>query len=77
MEENQQKVILQIVPSLESGGVERGTIDIARSLKNHNFIPIVASSGGILVYELKESKITHINVNVKTKNPFKIFSKYS
>ena len=73
MEDSKQKVILQIIPSLESGGVERGTIDIAKSLKKQNFIPIVISSGGILTYDLKEAKITHFELNVKTKNPFTIF----
>ena len=73
MEDSKQKVILQIIPSLESGGVERGTIDIAKSLKKQNFFPIVISSGGVLTYDLKEAKITHFELNVKTKNPLTIF----
>jgi glycosyltransferase involved in cell wall biosynthesis len=73
MEDLKQKVILQIIPSLESGGVERGTIDIAKSLKSQNFVPIVISSGGVLTYDLKEAKITHFELDVKTKNPFTIF----
>jgi len=73
MEDSKQKVILQIIPSLESGGVERGTIDIAKSLKKQNFFPIVISNGGVLTYDLKEAKITHFELNVKTKNPFAIF----
>ncbi len=66
-------VIAQILPALESGGVERGTIDIAKALKNADFEPIVISSGGILVYQLKEAGIRHITLSVKSKNPFKIF----
>jgi len=73
MEDLKQKVILQIIPSLESGGVERGTIDIAKSLKNQNFLPIVISSGGVLTYDLKEAKINHFDLNVKSKNPLTIF----
>ncbi|NBX52357.1 MAG: glycosyltransferase [Proteobacteria bacterium] len=68
-----QKVVLQIIPSLESGGVERGTIDIAKTLKSAGFRPIVMSRGGIMVYDLKEAKIEHVNLNVKSKNPFTIF----
>ena len=60
MEDSKQKVILQIIPSLESGGVERGTIDIAKSLKKQNFSPIVISSGGVLTYDLKEAKINFL-----------------
>ena len=74
MEDSKQKVILQIIPSLESGGVERGTIDIAKSLKKQNFFPIVVSSGGVLTYDLREAKISHFEVDVKSKNPFNIFS---
>lgn len=74
MEDNHKpKVILQILPSLESGGVERGTIDIAKKLKDSGFVPLVISSGGILTYDLKEAKITHLNLNVNSKNPLKIF----
>jgi glycosyltransferase involved in cell wall biosynthesis len=73
MEDLKQKVILQIIPSLESGGVERGTIDIAKALKNQNFFPIVISSGGVLTYDLKEAKIHHFELNVKSKNPLTIF----
>jgi glycosyltransferase involved in cell wall biosynthesis len=73
--QNQNKItVMQLLPSLESGGVERGTIDIAKTLKNENFNPIVLSAGGILVYDLKESKINHITVkSLKNKNPISIF----
>lgn len=67
-------VVLQILPSLENGGVERGTIDIAKALKKDGFIPIVVSKGGVLVYQLREAGITHIELAVNTKNPFKISS---
>ena len=73
MTENSAKVVVQIVPSLESGGVERGVIDIAKALKNNGFKPIVISAGGVLVFELKEAKIEHIQLDVKSKNPLKIF----
>ena len=59
MTENHKKpVVMQILPALENGGVERGTIDIAKALKKEGFEPIVVSSGGVLVYQLKEAKIS-------------------
>lgn len=73
MENYKQKVILQIIPSLESGGVERGTIDIAKSLKKQDFYPMVISSGGVLTYDLREAKINHFELDVKSKNPLTIF----
>jgi glycosyltransferase involved in cell wall biosynthesis len=70
-------VVMQILPSLESGGVERGTIDIAKALKKTGFTPIVVSKGGTLVYQLKEDGITHIALPVHSKNPFTIYSNIS
>lgn len=64
---------MQILPALESGGVERGTIDIAKALKKADFEPIVVSKGGILVYQLREAGITHITLPVNSKNPITIF----
>jgi glycosyltransferase involved in cell wall biosynthesis len=70
---NKKPVLMQILPALENGGVERGTIDIARALKKADFEPIVVSKGGILTYQLREAGITHITLPVDTKNPLTIF----
>lgn len=72
-----QKTILQVLPSLFSGGVERGTIEVAQILKNSGYNPIVASSGGPLVYKLEEHDIKHIALNVSSKNPFVIWENVS
>jgi glycosyltransferase involved in cell wall biosynthesis len=72
--EQSKPVIMQILPALESGGVERGAIDIAKALKKADFEPIVVSNGGILVYQLNEAKIKHITLRVNSKNPLTIFS---
>ena len=44
--------ILQILPALEQGGVERGTIEIARALTMAGIPNGVVSSGGRMVQEL-------------------------
>lgn len=73
MENTKKITVLQVLPSLESGGVERGTIDIAKFLKKENFEPIVASAGGVLVYDLKEANINHIALtSLKRKDPISI-----
>ncbi len=64
---------MQLLPALESGGVERGTIDVAKALKHEGFEPIVVSKGGVLVYQLREARITHITLPVGSKNPLTIF----
>lgn len=74
MTENVKKItVMQLLPALENGGVERGTIDVAKALKKEGFEPIVVSNGGVLVYQLREAGITHITLPVNSKNPLKIF----
>lgn len=75
MESSQSKkpVVMQILPALQSGGVERGVIDIAKALKKADFEPIVVSKGGVLVYQLREAGITHIELPVHSKNPLTIY----
>ena len=62
--------LVQIVPSLDSGGVERGTVDVANFLaekKIHNFI---ITSGGKMIKELNKN-FTHIHqLPVDSKNFF-------
>ena len=42
------KTILQILPSLDriNGGVERGTLDIAKELAEREYNSVIISSGG-------------------------------
>ncbi len=63
-------VVLQIVPELGSGGVERGTVDVAIFLKQAGGHPIVASQGGRLVRELERNGIEHLTLPVASKNIF-------
>ncbi|AIK95825.1 glycosyltransferase family 4 protein [Candidatus Odyssella acanthamoebae] len=66
-------VILQLIPRFNSGGVERVTIDTAGFLAQYDDTPTyVASAGGILVPELTQRGVTHIQLPLATKNPFKI-----
>ncbi len=66
-------VIMQVLPALESGGVERGVVDIAKALEKEGFKPIVVSKGGVLVYQLREAGISHIELPVHSKNPLTIY----
>ena len=69
----QNLCILQVLPALISGGVERGTIDIALALIQKGHQAIVISSGGSLVKQLDEIGATHIHLPVQSKNPWKIW----
>ena len=61
--------ILQILPALEQGGVERGTIEIASALKNSGIESAVISSGGPMVKELDALGVKHFTIDAKSKNP--------
>jgi len=65
--------VLQMVPSLELGGVERGVVDLARMMKKKGCETVVISSGGSLVAELQKIGITHYELPVHKKS-FKAFS---
>lgn len=65
--------VLQLLPALESGGVERGTIDIARALVSHGHRAIVISAGGRMVDELVKAGAEHLTRPVGRKSPAVIF----
>lgn len=67
-----KKTILQVLPSLISGGVERGTIELAKRLKELDYGSLIVSAGGPLLKQLDEFDIYHINLDVDSKNPLKI-----
>ena len=52
--------VLQMLPALESGGVERGTLEIAHALVEQGHRALVMSGGGRLVAPLVESGAEHI-----------------
>ncbi|MEI6730041.1 MAG: glycosyltransferase family 4 protein [Pseudomonadota bacterium] len=72
-----QATILQILPRLRTGGVERGTIEIAAAIVKAGGRAIVASSGGELVSSLAYVGGEHITLPLASKNPFTIFANAS
>ena len=65
--------VMQVLPSLVSGGVETGTIDIARALVKAGHRALVVSAGGAMVPRLDEVGAKHITLPVHSKNPFVIW----
>jgi len=70
---NRPPVILQVLPALESGGVERGTLEIARAIQQHGGKALVASSGGKMSHQLSRYGAQHITLPLESKNPFAIW----
>ena len=62
--------VLQLVPNLEVGGVETGTIDLARYLTFNAHKACVISGGGKLVKKLDELGARHFKMPIGRKNPF-------
>jgi len=60
--------IVQILPALNEGGVERGTVEISRELVKRGYRSTVISSGGKLVDTLIRDGAAHIQLDVKSKN---------
>ncbi len=65
--------VLQILPELNHGGVERGTIDLALALKARGHDPYVVSNGGVLVKQLEKAKVHHISLPVHKKSLSSLF----
>ncbi|MDB5373384.1 MAG: glycosyl transferase, partial [Belnapia sp.] len=61
--------ILQVLPSLVSGGVERGTLEIAEAIIGAGGTALVASAGGPLVGRLEALGARHITLPLRSKSP--------
>src|SRR3546814_9704447 len=64
-------VVLQVVPSLVTGGVERGTIEIAGAIVADGGTAIVASEGGPMENDLRRVGALHLKLPAASKNPFR------
>lgn len=72
--------IIQLLPELNEGGVERGTVELCRELIKKGFESIVISNGGKLVDQIAQDGGLHVKLDVCSKNiftaPWRIFKLY-
>lgn len=61
--------VLQVLPALDAGGVEQGTVEIAQALARDGWRALVASAGGRLVPALQAAGGRHLALPLATKNP--------
>ncbi|MEM7026033.1 MAG: glycosyltransferase, partial [Pseudomonadota bacterium] len=66
--------VLQVLPALEEGGVERDTVLLARYLAKWGCTPIVASNGGRAETELSDLGIATVRLPLHAKNPLTIWA---
>ncbi|MBI1871244.1 MAG: lipopolysaccharide heptosyltransferase II [Chlamydiae bacterium] len=65
--------ILQLVPEMKMGGVETGTLDMARELALRGHEAWVVSGGGSLVQALERAGVKHVELPVHKKSIVSIF----
>ncbi len=59
--------VLQVLPALESGGVEKGTLEVGRYLAQNGHRSIVISAGGRMVAQLEREGSEHVQWPVGAK----------
>jgi glycosyltransferase involved in cell wall biosynthesis len=66
-------VVLQVLPALETGGVERGTVEITQAIVRAGGTALVASQGGRLVAGVERAGGRHIGLRLNSKDPWVIW----
>ncbi len=61
--------VLQVLPSLESGGVERGTLEVGAELVARGHRSLVVSGGGRMVEPLERAGSEHFEAAIGIKSP--------
>jgi glycosyltransferase involved in cell wall biosynthesis len=61
--------VLQVLPELASGGVERGTLEVAAALVAAGHRSLVISGGGRMVAELEAGGSEHLTWSIGRKSP--------
>lgn len=62
--------VVQTLPALESGGVERGTLEVADALVQAGHRSIVVAAGGRLAASLLKAGSEHVDWPIGRKSPF-------
>lgn len=65
--------ILQVLPTLDVGGVETGTVDLAKYLVQNGHKAVICSGGGRMLRSLDAAGIKHYKLPVGEKSLFTIF----
>ena len=62
--------VIQLLPELNEGGVERGVLELNREFSKNSINSIVISNGGKLVDEIIKNGGEHIKLDIASKNIF-------
>jgi hypothetical protein len=61
--------VLQVLPALESGGTERGVLEVAEALVAAGHRSLVVSAGGRKVADLRKLGSQHVQRDIGSKSP--------
>ena len=67
--------IVQLLPELNQGGIERGTVELNRELVKRGHQSTVISAGGRLSSVIQDDGGDHITLDLCSKNPFTFFQR--
>ncbi len=66
-------VVLQVLPALGTGGVERGTVEMTEAIARAGGVALVASAGGPQEPSIRRAGGRHITLPLDTRNPWRIW----
>lgn len=64
--------VVQLLPALQAGGVERSTLEVAAALVRAGHRAIVVSAGGRLLPELERTGAEHVELDIGRKSPLSL-----
>jgi glycosyltransferase involved in cell wall biosynthesis len=73
MSMSHRHTILQVLPRLVSGGVERGTVEITDAIRKAGMKPLVASGGGAMIPHITYNGGEHFMLPLFEKHPYRIW----
>ena len=73
-DEGRRPTILQVLPALVQGGVERTAVEISSAVVQAGGRAIVVSAGGPMEHDITRARAEHITLPVNSKNPFVMYA---
>jgi len=70
---HRRMTVLQVLPALNSGGVERGVLEVAEALVDHGHRSLVVSAGGRMEQELVDRGSEHFACPIGVKSPLTLW----
>ncbi len=68
MSTQRRLTVVQVLPALDAGGVERGTLEVGKYLVEHGHRSLVISAGGRLVQQLEREGSEHVQWDIGRKS---------